>query len=95
MRFDNKKLRVIFLHAILVFVGALASSFIAPGLVNAQETDEQIELAALTEQVAADFDQRLSEIALQDADIQQLQARIDSSVWIRNDPIEYRQRISV
>ena len=79
MRFDNKKLRVIFLHAILVFVGALASSFIAPGLVNAQETDEQIELAPLTEQVAADFDQRLSEIALQDADIQQLQARIDSS----------------
>ncbi len=79
MRFDNKKLRVIFLHAILVFVGALASSFIAPGLVNAQEADEQIELAALTEQVAADFDQRLSEIALQDADIQQLEARIDSN----------------
>lgn len=79
MRFDNKKLRIIFLHAILAFVGALASSFIAPDLVNAQETDEQIELAELTEQVAADFDQRLSEIALQDEDIQQLQARIDSS----------------
>ena len=60
-------------------MGALAFSFIAPGPANAQEVDDQLELAPLPEQVAADFDQRLSEIALQDEDIQQLQARIDSS----------------
>ncbi len=60
-------------------MGALAFSFIAPGLVNAQEADEQIEMAPLPEEVAADFDQRLSEIALQDEDIQQLQVRVDSS----------------
>ena len=71
--------RAIVLQVILVCIGALAFNFIAPGLANAQEVDEQIELAPLPEQVAADFDQRLSEIALQDEDIQQLQARVDSS----------------
>jgi small conductance mechanosensitive channel len=79
MKLRPKKLRVIVLQATLVFMGALAFSFIAPGLANAQEVDDQLELAPLPEQVAADFDQRLSEIALQDEDIQLLQARVDSS----------------
>ena len=60
-------------------MGALAFSFIAPGPANAQEVDDQLELAPLPEQVAAYFDQRLSEIALQNEDIQLLQARVDSS----------------
>ncbi len=79
MKLRPKKLRAIALQTTLVFVGALAFSFIAPGLANAQEVDEQLELAPLPEEVAADFDQRLSEIALQDEDIQRLQARVDSS----------------
>jgi len=79
MKRRPKKLRAIVLQIILVCIGALAFSFIAPGLANAQEADEQIELSPLPEEVAADFDQRLSEIALQDEDIQQLQARVNSS----------------
>ncbi len=79
MKLRPKKLRVIVLQVILVCIGALAFSIIVPGLTNAQEVDEQLELAPLPEEVAADFDQRLSEIALQGEDIQQLQARVDSS----------------
>ena len=79
MKLRPKKLRVIALQATLVFMGALAFSIIVSGLANAQEVDEQLELAPLPEEVAANFDQRLSEIALQDQDIQQLQARVDSS----------------
>jgi len=87
----QKKLRVIFLHVILVFVGALVSSFIAPGPANAQEADQQIELEPLSEEVAADFDQRLSEIALQDGDIQQFQARVDSSEGLIAQVLEIRR----
>jgi len=79
MKLRSKKLRAIFFQAILVCAGALAFSIIMPGLANAQEVDEQLELAPLPEEVAADFDQRLSEIASQDEDIQQLQVRVDSS----------------
>jgi small conductance mechanosensitive channel len=79
MKLRPKKLRAIVLQAILVCIGAVAFSIIVPGLANAQEVVEQLELAPLPEEVAADFDQRLSEIALQDEDIQQLQARVDSS----------------
>ena len=79
MKLRPKKIRAIFFQAILVCAGALAFSINVPGLANAQEVDEQLELAPLPEEVAADFDQRLSEIALQDEDIQLLQARVDSS----------------
>jgi len=79
MKIRPKKLRAIVLQVILAGIGALAFNIIVPGLANAQEADEQIELAPLPEEVAADFDQRLSEIALQDEDIQQLQVRVDSS----------------
>jgi small conductance mechanosensitive channel len=79
MKLRPKKLRAIVLQAILVCIGAVAFSIIVPGLANAQEVVEQLELAPLPEEVAADFDQRLSEIALQDEDIQQLQARVNSS----------------
>ncbi len=91
MKFRPNKLPVIARQALLVFVGALAFGFIAPGLVNAQEADDKIELEPLTEQVAADFDQRLSEIALQDADIQQLQARVDSSEGLTAQVLEIRR----
>jgi len=79
MEIRQKNLRVIALQAILVIMGALALSFLAPALLNAQEADEQLELEPLPEKVAADFDQRLTNIALQNVDIQQLQTRIDSS----------------
>ncbi|MCH8335891.1 MAG: mechanosensitive ion channel family protein [Proteobacteria bacterium] len=91
MRFDKKKLQTIILQAFLVFVGALAFGFIAPGPANAQEADQQIKLTLLTEEVAADFDQRLSEIALQDADIQQFQARVDSSEGLIAQVLEIRR----
>ena len=91
MRFDKKKLQTIILQAFLVFVGALAFGFIAPGPANAQEADQQIKLTLLTEEVAADFDQRLSEIALQDGDIQQFQARVDSSEGLTAQVLEIRR----
>lgn len=72
-------------------MGALAFSFIASGLASAQEADEQLELAPLPEEVVAGFDQMLSDIALQDADVQQLQARIDSSEGITAEILGIRR----
>jgi hypothetical protein len=91
MKFRPKNLRVIVLQAILVFMGALAFSFIAPGLAYAQEADEQLELEPLPEEVSAEFDQRLTEIALQNVDIQQLQGRVDSSVGLAAQVLEIRR----
>jgi small conductance mechanosensitive channel len=91
MKLRPKKLRVIAIQATLVLMGALAFSIIAPGLANAQEADEQIELVPLPEEVAAGFDQMLSDIALQDADVQQLQARVDSSEGITAEILGIRR----
>ncbi len=79
MKLDPEKLRSNFMQALHLSIIVVALCVNLPGLANAQEADEQIELEPLPEEVAAEFDQRLSEIALQDADIQQLQARIDAS----------------
>jgi small conductance mechanosensitive channel len=91
MKPGPKKLHIIVFQGILVFVGAVAFSFVSPGLANAQEADEQLELAPLPEEVAAGFDQRLSDIALQDADVQQLQARVDSSEGVTAEILGIRR----
>jgi len=91
MKFGPKNLRVIVLQATLVFMGVLAFSFMAPGLANAQEVDEQLELEPLPEEVAAEFDQRLTNIALQNVDIQQLQTRVDSTEGLAAQVLEIRR----
>jgi len=72
-------------------MGVLAFSFMAPGLANAQEVDEQLELEPLPEEVAAEFDQRLTNIALQNVDIQQLQTRVDSTEGLAAQVLEIRR----
>jgi small conductance mechanosensitive channel len=91
MKLEPQKLRVIILQAILVVMGALAFSFMAPGLASAQELDEQLELEPLPEEAAAEFDQRLTNIALQNVDIQQLQVRVDSSEGLAALVLEIRR----
>jgi len=93
MKPGPKKIRVIVLQAILVFAGALVFSFIVPGLAHAQVAEEQIELQLepLPQEVATGFDQRLTNIALQNIDIQQLQSRADSSEGLVAQILEIRR----
>jgi small conductance mechanosensitive channel len=71
-------------------MGALAC-VVVPGLASAQQADEQIELVPLTEEVTTDFDQRLTNIALQNVDIQALQGRIDLSEGLVAQVLEIRR----
>lgn len=79
MRTHRKNIPAVVRHACLVSIVALVIGCIAPGQAHGQGATEQTDLQPLPEEVAAGFDQTLSDIALQDADSQQLQARADAS----------------
>jgi len=79
MSFSQNKIRAVVVPAILISTGLLTLGLITPAPVKAQEPVEQVELEPLPDGVTAEIDQMLSDIALQDADIRQLQVRVDSS----------------
>jgi hypothetical protein len=61
------------------------------GHLAAQAQEEQVELEPLPPEVASDFDQRLTNIALQNVDVQQLQGRIDLTEGMLLQVLEIRR----
>ena len=64
---------------------------LSPGVAVSQVQEDAVELTPLPEEVSAGFDQRLTNIALQNVDIQQLQTRVDLSEGLAAQVLEIRR----
>ena len=60
-------------------------------LASAQEPEEQVALEPLSQEIATGFDQGLTNIALQNVDIQQLNSRVESSEGLIAQILEIRR----
>ena len=69
----------------------VAILLLSPGVAVSQVEGDAVELTPLPEEVSAGFDQRLTNNALQDVDIQQLQGRIDLSEGLTAQVLEIRR----
>ena len=72
-------------------IACVAILLLSVGIAVAQEQEDQVELAPLSKEVSDGFDLALTNIALQNVDIQQLQGRIDSSEGIAAQVLEIRK----
>ncbi len=74
-----------------VLLACAVVQLLLPGYTAAQAQEDQVELQPLVPELATDFDQRLTNIALQNVDIQQLQGRIELSEGILAQVLEVRR----
>lgn len=74
-----------------LLLACAAVQIVFAGYSVAQAQEDHAELQPLAPEVATDFDQRLTNIALQNLDIQQLQGRIDSTEGLLKQVLEVRR----
>ena len=78
-------------RAVRTVLACLAIGWLYAGFAAAQEQDQQVELQPLPAEIAAEFDQALTGIALENVDVQQLETRIGVSEGLTAQVLEIRR----